>query len=169
MRHGLIEPRNRRRRREDYKRWKRSRSMELWQMDVVGEIFLADDTKLSAVTGIDDHSRFCVCAKLVARATTKPVCDALVEAVLTAPYSPTRRFPCTPAPRRSRRGAYAARPASCSRADAKGSRGGEVSASDPRVLTGKAPDASHPSAQLLNRRTAAIITKKAPRANAVVM
>ena len=46
-------------------------------MDVVGRIFLADGTELSAVTGIDDHSRFCVCARLVARATARPVCDAL--------------------------------------------------------------------------------------------
>jgi len=81
VRHGLIEPKKRRRRREDYRRWERSRSMELWQMDVVGEIFLSDGTKLSAVTGIDDHSRFCVCAKLVVRATAKPVCDSLVEAL----------------------------------------------------------------------------------------
>src|SRR3989442_6636144 len=81
VRHGLIEPKKRRRRREDYRRWERSRSMELWQMDVVGEIFLRDGTKLSTVTGIDDHSRFCVCAKLVVRATAKPVCDALVEAL----------------------------------------------------------------------------------------
>jgi hypothetical protein len=34
--------------------------MELWQMDVVGGIFVADGTALSAITGIDDHSRFCV-------------------------------------------------------------------------------------------------------------
>jgi transposase InsO family protein len=81
VRHGLIEPKKRRRRREDYRRWERSRAMELWQMDVVGEIFLADGTKVSAVTGIDDHSRFCVCAKLVIRATAKPVCDALVDAL----------------------------------------------------------------------------------------
>jgi hypothetical protein len=33
------------------------------------------------VTGIDDHSRFCVCAKVVMRATAKPVCDALVGAM----------------------------------------------------------------------------------------
>ncbi len=48
-------------------------------MDVVGRIYLADGTRLSAVTGIDDHSRFCVIAKLVVRATARPVCDALVE------------------------------------------------------------------------------------------
>lgn len=35
----------------------RGRSMALWQMDVVGRMFPADGTELSAVTGIDDHSR----------------------------------------------------------------------------------------------------------------
>jgi len=78
VRHGLIDPQRRRRRRSDYKRWERSRAMELWQMDVVGRIYLADGTELSAVTGIDDHSRFCVIATLVRRATARPVCDALI-------------------------------------------------------------------------------------------
>jgi hypothetical protein len=55
--------------------------MELWQMDVVVRIHLADGTELSAVTGIDDHSRFCVCARLVARATARPVYDALAFAM----------------------------------------------------------------------------------------
>jgi hypothetical protein len=35
------------------------------------------------VTGIDDHSRFCVIAKVVARATARPVCDALLDALNT--------------------------------------------------------------------------------------
>jgi transposase InsO family protein len=83
LRHGLIEPGKRRRRREDYKRWERGRAMELWQMDVVGRIFLADGTELYAITGVDDHSRFCVCARLVARATARPVCDALAWAMRT--------------------------------------------------------------------------------------
>lgn len=48
-------------------------------MDVMGRVFLSDGRQLSAVTGIDDHSRFCVIAKLVERATAKPVCDALLE------------------------------------------------------------------------------------------
>jgi hypothetical protein len=77
VRHGLIEPGKRRRKREDYKRWERSRSMELWQMDVVGLIHLGDGTEVSAIAGIDDHSRFCVYPRLVARATARPVCDAL--------------------------------------------------------------------------------------------
>lgn len=80
VRHGLIEVARRRRRREDYKRWERSRSMELWQMDLVGRFFLADGTELHALTGVDDHSRFCVCASLMARATARPVCDRLEAA-----------------------------------------------------------------------------------------
>jgi hypothetical protein len=79
VRQGLIEPQARRRKREDYRRWERSKSMELWQMDVVGRIYLTDGTALSAVTGIDDHSRFCVIARLVVRATARPVCDALLD------------------------------------------------------------------------------------------
>jgi len=81
LRHDLIEQGKRRRRRSDFKRWERGRSMELWQMDIVGRIYLADGTELSAVTGVDDHSRFCVCARLVARATARPVCDALAHAL----------------------------------------------------------------------------------------
>ena len=33
------------------------------------------------VTGVDDHSRFVVCAKVVARATARPVVGALLEAL----------------------------------------------------------------------------------------
>lgn len=55
--------------------------MELWQMDVMGRVRLSDGTELSVVTGIDDHSRFCVIATLVRRATAKPVCEALAEAL----------------------------------------------------------------------------------------
>jgi len=79
VRHRLIDPKPRKRKREAYKRWERSRSMELWQMDVMGSVYLNDGTQLSVVTGIDDHSRFCVIAKLVRRATAKPVTDALLE------------------------------------------------------------------------------------------
>jgi transposase InsO family protein len=42
---------------------------------------LEDGTELKVVTGVDDHSRFCVIAKLVLRATARPVCDALLEAL----------------------------------------------------------------------------------------
>ena len=81
VRHRLVEARRRRRRREDYRRWERGRSMELWQMDVMGRVHLSDGRELKVVTGIDDHSRFVVCATVVARATARPVCAALVEAL----------------------------------------------------------------------------------------
>lgn len=55
--------------------------MELWQMDVMGGVVLEDGTELKVVTGLDDHSRFCISAKLVLRATTRPVCEALAEAL----------------------------------------------------------------------------------------
>jgi transposase InsO family protein len=79
VRHRLIDPKPRPRRLKDYKRWERSRPMELWQMDVMGGVRLTDGTQLWVVTGIDDHSRFCVIAKVVPRATARPVCDALLE------------------------------------------------------------------------------------------
>jgi transposase InsO family protein len=83
VRHGLITPQPRRKRRSDYKRWERSRAMELWQMDIVGGVRLADGSEAKIVTGVDDHSRFCVSAYVVARATARPTCDALALAMRT--------------------------------------------------------------------------------------
>ena len=81
VRHGLVEAKKRKRRREDYRRWERGRAMELWQMDVMGRVFLASGMEVKVVTGIDDHSRFIVSAKVVARATARPVCQALAGAL----------------------------------------------------------------------------------------
>ena len=47
--------------------------MQLWQMDVMGGVLLEDSTELKVVTGVDDHSRFCIAAGLVRRATSKAV------------------------------------------------------------------------------------------------
>jgi len=77
VRAGLIEPSARRRRKEEWRRWERGKPMELWQMDVVGGFLLADGTHAKALTGVDDHSRFCVSAALMARERTRPVCEAL--------------------------------------------------------------------------------------------
>jgi len=77
IRHGLVTPRARKKRRSDYKRWERARAMELWQMDIVGGVRLVDGAEAKVVSGIDDHSRFVISARVVARATAKPVCDAL--------------------------------------------------------------------------------------------
>ena len=81
VRHGLIVPQARRRKRSDYRRWERSRAMDLWQMDVVGGVMLTGGDKASIVSGIDDHSRFVVSAHVVERATSRPTCDALGKAM----------------------------------------------------------------------------------------
>jgi hypothetical protein len=55
--------------------------MELWQMYIVGGFALADGTSAKALTGVDDHSRMCVCARLMARERTRAVCDGLRAAL----------------------------------------------------------------------------------------
>ncbi|MBB6399014.1 transposase InsO family protein [Actinomadura coerulea] len=81
VRHGLVQVTSGKRRREDYKRWQRSEPMQLWQMDIVGGIMLADGTECKVVTGVDDHSRYCVAATVVARPTGRAVCLALADAL----------------------------------------------------------------------------------------
>jgi transposase InsO family protein len=81
VRHGLVEATKRKRRRVDYRRWERTRSMALWQMDVMGRAYLSDGREMKLVTGLDDHSRYVISAKVVGRATARPVCDALTEAL----------------------------------------------------------------------------------------
>jgi transposase InsO family protein len=81
VRNGLIEPKSRRRRRQDYKRWERPVPMQLWQLDVTASAFLAGGREVKIVTGVDDHSRYCVIAKAVLRATARPVCQAFIDAM----------------------------------------------------------------------------------------
>ena len=50
--------------------------MALWPLDIVGGAFLADGTEAKIVTGVDDHSRYCVIASVVARVTGRAVCLA---------------------------------------------------------------------------------------------
>ena len=78
---GLIDPAARRRRDRRFKRWERGGAMELWQMDVVGGVLLADGRECKVLTGIDDHSRFVVCAGLMVRATSRAVCRHFAEAL----------------------------------------------------------------------------------------
>ena len=65
--------------------------MQLWQMDVMSGVMLEDATELKIVTGVDDHSRFCIAAGLVARATSKAVCR--VDGCPTEEASCSRRAP----------------------------------------------------------------------------
>ncbi|MEV3986953.1 IS481 family transposase [Nonomuraea sp. NPDC049758] len=81
VRNGLVEPVARRRRREDYRRWERSGPMQLWQMDIMGGLLLADGSEAKLITGVDDHSRFCVIASVVVRPTGRMVCAAFAAAM----------------------------------------------------------------------------------------
>jgi transposase InsO family protein len=55
--------------------------MQLWQLDIMGGIWLADGRELKAVTGVDDHSRFCVAAGLIERANARSVCRVFTQAL----------------------------------------------------------------------------------------
>ena len=46
-----------------------------------GRLFLADGRECKVITGIDDHSRFCVIATVVMRATARAVCLAFTTAM----------------------------------------------------------------------------------------
>ena len=81
VRHGLVDAKARRRRREDYKRWERDAPMALWQLDIVGGVFLADGREVKVVTGVDDHSRYCVIAQACLRATGRAVCLTFARAL----------------------------------------------------------------------------------------
>lgn len=83
VRAEMIDPSARDRRSRKWKRWERGAPMELWQMDIVGGFPLADGSCAKALTGIDDHSRMCVCARLMARERTRAVCEGLRGALAT--------------------------------------------------------------------------------------
>lgn len=55
--------------------------MELWPFDVVGGFQLADGTTAEALTGLDDHSRHCVSARLMHRERTSKVCEGFSAAL----------------------------------------------------------------------------------------
>ena len=86
-RQGLVVPRPRKRPRGSYRRWQRPGPMQLWQIDIVGGVMIADLRtgelrEAKVVTGVDDHSRFCVIAAVTERATGRAVCLALAAALV---------------------------------------------------------------------------------------
>jgi transposase InsO family protein len=86
VRHGLVIARARRRKRSDYVRWQRSAAMQLWQLDFVYGPRLVDPVtgevrEARIVTGVDDHSRFCVIARVLERATGRAICVAFAGAL----------------------------------------------------------------------------------------
>ncbi len=83
VRAGMIEPAGRDKRSRKWKRWERSAPMELWQLDTVGGFPLASGRNAKALSGVDDHSRMCVTARLIAAERTRAVCDGLAFALRT--------------------------------------------------------------------------------------
>src|SRR3954466_14338091 len=86
VRHGLVIGRARRRKRSDYVRWQRLAAMQLWQLDIVygPQLFDMATGELRGgrvVAGLDDHSRFCVLARVFERATGRAICLAFSEAL----------------------------------------------------------------------------------------
>jgi transposase InsO family protein len=81
VRNGLIAPGQHRRPASSYIRWERAEPMELWQPGIMGGVFLANGTELKLVSGVDDHSRYCVIAQLVTRATSRAVCAAFAASL----------------------------------------------------------------------------------------
>jgi hypothetical protein len=63
------------------KRWQREAPMQLWQLDLLGGVFLADGRECKLLTGLDDHSRLVVIATVLARPTGRGVCEAFATAL----------------------------------------------------------------------------------------
>ena len=86
-RRGLVRSRPRKRPRDSFVRWERPGPMQLWAIDIVTGVQLVDPVtgvirEAKVVTGVDDHSRFCVIAAVVERATGRAVCLALAAALI---------------------------------------------------------------------------------------
>jgi transposase InsO family protein len=87
VRHGLVSAIARKRRREDYRRWERPGPMQLWQLDIMGSVMIADPaapggvSEAKLISGIDDHSRYSVIGKVVPRASARAVCTAFIAAM----------------------------------------------------------------------------------------
>jgi transposase InsO family protein len=85
-RRGLVRSRPRKRPRASFKRFERPGPMQLWGIDIVGGVQLVNTAtgelrEAKIVTGVDDHSRFCVMAAVVERATGRAVCLAFAQAL----------------------------------------------------------------------------------------
>ena len=79
-RNGLVKPQEQQRARK-YKRWQRDAPMQLWQLDIVGGVPLADGREAKIVTGIDDCSRFIVVCAVVAVQSGRAVTEAFAAAM----------------------------------------------------------------------------------------
>jgi transposase InsO family protein len=85
-RQHLVTPRPRKRPRDSYQRFERPAPMQLWGIDIVGGVPMVNAAtgelwEAKLVTGVDDHSRFCVMAHVMARSTARAVCLAFAQAL----------------------------------------------------------------------------------------
>ena len=55
--------------------------MALWQLDLVGGVYLADGRECKLLSGIDDHSRYVVCAAVLAVPSGRAVANAFTAAM----------------------------------------------------------------------------------------
>lgn len=80
VRNGLVRPQEQRHRRR-YRRWQRESPMQLWQLDLVGGVLLADGRECKVLSGIDDHARFVVSATVLAVPSGRAVAAAFTAAM----------------------------------------------------------------------------------------
>lgn len=83
VRNGLVKAQQQQQHRRKYKRWQREAPMHLWQLDLVGGLFLTGGRECKLLTGIDDHSRFVVAATVLAVPSGRAVADAFMAAMRT--------------------------------------------------------------------------------------
>lgn len=80
LRNGLVNTQEQQHKRV-YKRWAREAPMHLWQLDIVGGVFLVNGREHKMLTAIDDHSRFVVAATVLPQPSGPAVCDAFLAAI----------------------------------------------------------------------------------------
>jgi transposase InsO family protein len=80
VRNAMVTPQAQQHKRK-YRRWARETPMALWQLDLVGGIYLADGRECKVLSGIDDHSRYVVCAAVLAVPSARAVADAFTAAM----------------------------------------------------------------------------------------
>jgi transposase len=80
VRNAMVTPQAQQHKRK-YRRWARETPMALWQLDLVGGIYLADGRECKVLSGIDDHSRYVVCAAVLAVPSARAVADAFAAAM----------------------------------------------------------------------------------------
>ena len=76
VRNAMVAPQEQRHKRK-HRRWQRETPMALWQLDLVGGIYLADRRECKVQLSIDDHSRFVVVAAVLAVPSARAVAEAL--------------------------------------------------------------------------------------------